>query len=180
MLCAEKTTGAIALSALFALGASSCGAHDAPPPPANAAPATPPGGTFKHEAAGIQFTTPAGWSRRNDGSRLALTAPDGDMTIIVLTAAEGDLADVADEVDRQLGKFLTSTKVEGDLQTGTRNGITVVSQRGTGEMRGRPVEWSVRLFEAKQQVLVLAFGAPGSYDKYYPDVSGFVDSVRPI
>jgi hypothetical protein len=175
-----KTTAAIAVSTILALSGAGCGASRQQDAVENAAPVAPQPSSFRHEAAGVQFDIPGGWRSRNDGDRMSIAAPDGSMTIIVLTAAHENMGAVADEVDRQLGQIVGDVKVDGDLARSTINGIPVFTQRGTGTANGRSVDWAVRLYEARQHVLVLSFGEPGAFDHYYADVTRFVESVRPL
>jgi hypothetical protein len=128
----------------------------------------------------VQFEVPSGWRTRTDVDRMTFVSPDGTMTVVLFTAADENMAAVADAVDRQIGSIVAKPVVEGGLENGTTNGIPVMTQKGTGEVDGRKIEWTVRLYEAKQHVLVLAFGAAGAFDRYYPELDRFQSSFKPV
>lgn len=167
----------LALGVLVGVAAG-CGSAEAPPPPPVRNQAPPPDAPFAHEQAGIQFSVPGGWRSHSDAGRMTFASPDGSLTVVLFTAADEHMEAVADEVDRQIGSVVANPVVEGGLDEGEINGIPVLGQKGTGEIGGKPIEWTVKLYEARQHVLVLSFGTPGAFDRYYPELDRFQHSFK--
>ncbi len=176
----KATRAGVLAGIVFLVGACSDGG---PPQPAatNAARTVEaPAQTIRHESAGVQFVVPAGWRAKGEGDNMSFTSPDGAVSVVVFTAADEDIAAAADEAERRLAALVAKSTPDGDVETSTSNGLPVYLQRGTGEMRGRRIEWSVRILTARQRVVILEFGELGSFDRLYLPLDTFHSSFRPL
>jgi len=166
------------IAVLLSVFCAACSGPSAEPPHGPDPLPPPADSSFRHEAAGIEFDVPGGWRSKTSTDRMTFAAPDGLLTVVLFTAPDEQMGVLADEVNRQIGKIVANPVVEGDLVTTEMNGIPVLVQHGTGTVDGKSIEWRVRLVEAQQHVLVLAFGVPGSFDRHFAELDRFERSIR--
>lgn len=137
------------------------------------------GETFRHKEGGIQFDLPAGWNAEPNGDLLQVSVPDKSLHVTFWVAHEDSMDAAVQALDKELGQVLSNIKSDGAPEKSELNGMPVVSGSGSAEVEGAQIHWSIHIIQAKRPVLVLAFGAPGLYQKHASTIAKFVNSIKP-
>ena len=135
---------------------------------------------FRHEAAGIKFTLPAGWKAKPDGEEITVSTADDTLQMVFWVPDEDTLDDAVKDLGNELGKTIKNIKNTGKEARDTHNGMPHYSASGTGEVEGTTIEWSVDVLAAKKVVIILSFAAPGAWEKHSNSAAKFIDSIRKI
>jgi predicted Zn-dependent protease len=135
---------------------------------------------YRHEAAGIRFSLPAGWKAKPDGEVITVSTPDEALQMVFWVPDEDTLDDAVKDLGNELGKTIKNIKTTGKEARDTHNGMPHYSASGTGEVEGTTIEWSVDVLAAKKVVIILTFAAPGAWEKHSGSASKFIDSIRKI
>lgn len=135
---------------------------------------------FRHEAAGIKFTLPAGWKAKPDGEVITVSTADDTLQMVFWVPEEDTLDDAVKDLGNELGKTIKNIKHTGKEARDTHNGMPHYSASGTGEVEGTTIEWSVDVLAAKKVVIILSFAAPGAWEKHSNSAAKFIDSIRKI
>lgn len=135
---------------------------------------------FRHEAAGIKFTLPAGWKAKPDGEVITVSTADDALQMVFWVPEEDTLDAAVKDLGNELGKTIKNIKTTGKETTDTHNGMPHYSASGTGEVEGTTIEWSVDVLAAKKVVIILSFAAPGAWEKHSNSAAKFIDSIRKI
>ena len=135
---------------------------------------------FRHEAAGIKFTLPAGWKAKPDGEVITVSTADDALQMVFWVPEEDTLEAAVKDLSNELGKTIKNIKTTGKETTDTHNGMPHYSASGTGEVEGTTIEWSVDVLAAKKVVIILSFAAPGAWEKHSNSAAKFIDSIRKI
>ena len=135
---------------------------------------------FRHEAAGVKFTLPAGWKAKPDGEVITVSTADDALQMVFWVPDEDTLEAAVKDLSNELGKTIKNIKTTGKETTDTHNGMPHYSTSGTGEVEGTTIEWSVDVLAAKKVVIILSFAAPGAWEKHSNSAAKFIDSIRKI
>lgn len=135
---------------------------------------------FRHEAAGIKFTLPAGWKAKPDGEVITVSTADDTLQMVFWVPEEDTLDDAVKDLGNELGKTIKNIKTTGKEARDTHNGMPHYSASGTGEVEGTTIEWSVDVLAAKKVIIILSFAAPGAWEKHSNSAAKFIDSIRKI
>jgi hypothetical protein len=135
---------------------------------------------YRHEAAGIKFTLPAGWKAKPDGEVITVSTADDALQMVFWVPEEDTLDAAVKDLDNELGKTIKNIKTTGKEARDTHNGMPHYSVSGTGEVEGTTIEWSVDVLAAKKVVIILSFAAPGAWEKHSNSASKFIDSIKKI
>lgn len=138
------------------------------------------GKVFTHEAAGVRFQLPAGWTSEPDDEQITISSPDDAFTVVFWALDADSLEAAMDALDEELGKIVSKVKGSGEPKKGTHNGMTHVSLEGTGEVEGVAVHWSVDLLVAKKPVVILTFAASEGVEKHAAAYAKMVQSIQKI
>jgi hypothetical protein len=136
--------------------------------------------TFRHEAGGIQFDLPAGWTAEPDGEMITVSSPDDAFNMFFLVTEGDTLKEAADALDDELTKIVKNPKLSGEPKEDEHNGMPHFSQSGTGEIEGVQVELSVDILLARKPVLILTTAAAGQYDKHVAAAAQLINSIKPM
>lgn len=136
--------------------------------------------TLSHQEAGLKFAPPAGWKQEPNGDTIQLTSPDNSVAIVITTMKADNLQAAASAIDTEIGKIIKNVEPSGEPETTEHNGMSVVSQEGTGDVDGQEIEWGVYIFLAKQPVMFLSFAEKGAYEKHGEELSKFVESIQKL
>jgi len=135
---------------------------------------------YRHEAAGIKFTLPAGWKAKPDGEVITVSTADDALQMVFWVPEEDTLDAAVKDLDNELGKTIKNIKTTGKEARDTHNGMPHYSVSGTGDVEGTTIEWSVDVLAAKKVVIILSFAAPGAWEKHSSSASKFIDSIKKI
>ena len=135
---------------------------------------------YRHEAAGIKFTLPAGWKAKPEGEVITVSSPDDALQMVFWVPEEDTLDAAVKDLDNELGKTIKNIKTTGKETKDTHNGMPHYSVSGTGEVEGTTIEWSVDVLAAKKVVIILSFAAPGAWEKHSNSAAKFIDSIKKI
>lgn len=147
---------------------------------ARAASATQDTKTFRHEAGGLQFDLPAGWTAEPDGEMITVSSPDDAFNMFFLVTEGDTLKEAADALDDELTKIVKNPKLSGEPKEDEHNGMPHFSQSGTGEIEGVQVEMSVDILIAKKPVIILTTAAAGQYEKHVAAAAQLINSIKPM
>jgi hypothetical protein len=135
--------------------------------------------TMKHEAGGIQFDVPEGWSHKADGDMIQVTNAEGSLSVLFWVAGEDNWEKALDAVATELDKVIHEAKIEEEAEEGEHNGLKTVEMSGSGKVEGTAMDWSLTLFAAKKPVIALAMAEPSAWEKDGKAIEAFVGSVKP-
>ncbi len=141
-----------------------------------AAPSQPE--TLTHTEAGIQFDLPAGWQKKQDGDTLVVNSPDNGVAIVFSVSTEEDWDKAVDAITEELDKIIKNPEFNGEAKEGNLNGMSTVTNTGTGIIEGQKIEWSFTLLDAKKPVLIVGFADPQTWEKNQAAFNKMVDSIR--
>lgn len=143
---------------------------------------TPKGGNlYVIQDAGLQFEVPAGWTQVNEGGRLTIHPPDGSVSIIFMVVEMENLQQVTQALGAGLETAMDNVQAKGEPDQDTHNGMTIVSQEGTGIAGGTPIEWNAAIIMAPiKPVVALVTVEPGKVEAHSDALDKFFKSVRPV
>ena len=147
----------------------------------NAAPAAAQEGkTFTHEAGGITFTLPDGWTAEPDGEQITASPEGGGISIVLWVTQEDDFEAASEALGEELGKQVKNLKLDGEPKEGTHNGMSYASVKGSGQIEGKDVIFSADLLAAKKPVIILSFGTAEGLQKYSGQYAQLVKSIKKV
>ncbi len=191
-----KVIALVALASLFLVGCSKQAAsnqNSQPAKPANTSPPAKPaatkkpvqpasttatGNVYSHPEAGIQFEVPSNWKAEIDGEVMTVTAADDSISIAFWVPKEADVEAAAKALDAELSKLMTNIKASEEGEMDTLNGMDTYSVSGTGEAEGATLNWSAHIIGANKPVFVVAFAAPGLWEKNEKELDAFINSIK--
>lgn len=128
--------------------------------------------------AGLQFELPKGWKAEDKPDGVFLSFEDGAATITFLVADK--YQDAVSGMKIGLNEQLTEVKSDGEPKTATHNGMTHISESGTGSMKGVKITWSIDVLKAKTNVTILTFGIDTIIEAHAAEYEKFVKSLKKI
>lgn len=191
-----KMIALVALASLFIVGCNKQAAsnqNSQPAKPANASPSAKPaaskkpvqpasttatGSVYSHPEAGIQFEVPSSWKAEVDGEIMTVTASDDSISIAFWVPKEADVDSAVKALDAELSKLMTNIKATEEAEMDTLNGMETYSVSGTGEAEGVTLNWSAHIIGANKPVYVVAFAAPGLWEKNEKELDTFINSIK--
>ncbi len=127
--------------------------------------------------AGLQFEIPKGWKTEVD-KNVVLSIEDGAATITFVVEDEYKL--VIAGMKEKLKEELTDMKSTSASKEDIHNGMTHISESGTGTMKGVPITWSIDVIKASKPVTVLTFGIQSILESHTEEYLKFVASFKKI
>jgi len=107
--------------------------------------------------AGLQFEVPKGWKvEEQDNGNVVVSFEDGAASATFVI--EENYADVIKGMKSGLKEKLTEMKTEGEPKEDTHNGMVHISETGSGMLKDQPINWSIDVLKATQNVTILTFG----------------------
>jgi hypothetical protein len=143
--------------------------------PAAAASAAQDAKSFTHEAAGVTFNLPAGWTAEPDGDQLTVSPAGGGIGVVFWVTDEEDAAKALGE---ELAKQIKNLKFDGEPKADKHNGMDHASVSGTGQIGGEDILFSADFLEAKKSLIVLTFGSLEGLKKHSAGYSQLVKSIK--
>lgn len=129
--------------------------------------------------AGLQFELPKGWkAETKEDGQIFLSFEDGAGTITFLVADKYEEAVSGMKIG--LKEQLTELKSDGEPKTDTHNGMTHISESGSGLMKGVKITWSIDVLKAKTNVTILTFGIDTIMEAHAAEYEKFVNSLKKI
>jgi hypothetical protein len=136
--------------------------------------------SFTHEAGGITFDLPEGWTAEPDGEQLTAAPADESVAVVFWVTDEDEFEAAAKALGAELGEKVKNIKFDGDPKAGKHNGMEHAAVSGKGQVDGREVIFSADLLQAKKPVIVLSFGSAESFKKHADEYVQLVKSVRKV
>ena len=127
--------------------------------------------------AGLQFEIPKGWKTEVD-KNVVLSIEDGAATITFVVEDEYKL--VIAGMKEKLKEELTDMKSTSASKEDIHNGMTHISESGTGTMKGVPITWSIDVIKASKPITVLTFGIQSILESHTEEYLKFVASFKKI
>ena len=127
--------------------------------------------------AGLQFEIPKGWKTEVD-KNVVLSIEDGAATITFVVEDEYKLVILG--MKEKLKEELTEMKSTSEPKEDTHNGMTHISESGTGMIKGVPINWSIDVIKAGKPVTVLTFGIQSILESHGEEYHKFVASLKKI
>jgi hypothetical protein len=129
--------------------------------------------------AGLQFELPKGWKAETQANgNVFVTLEDGAANITFVT--EDDYAGVIQGMKNGLKQQLTELKSDGAAKEDTHNGMTHVSESGSGLMKTVKITWSIDVLKADKNVTMLTFGIEDVLKRHSDEYEKFVRSLKKI
>jgi hypothetical protein len=179
----KKSYSAIAVLVLLLSisGAAAARAHDSPPAASTAESLQDPN-IYTIKEAGLQFEVPKDWKveTKEDGT-VVLSIEDGAATLTFVVEDKYELIIVG--LKSGLKDKLTEMKSDGEPKQDTHNGMTHISESGTGMMKDlKDVKciWEIDVLKATKNVTVLTFGIDKVLEAHAADYVKFVNSIKKI
>jgi hypothetical protein len=136
---------------------------------------------MQHEAAGIEFDLPTGWTSEAEGDNaIRVKNADGSVEVVLAVAEKDSVEDVAKDVASEVDDYLKDVKVDGEGKSGEFNGMPMWSVSGTGTYEEEPWAWDVTIFMVNKPVVVLSWATPEVLKSPSDDVVAFFQSVKKI
>ena len=136
--------------------------------------------TFTHEAGGITFDLPAGWTAEPDGDQLTVSPAGGGVGVVFWVTEEDDFDEATKALGEELGKQIKNLKFDGEPKEDTHNGMEHASVSGTGQVNGKDILFSADILAAKKPVIVLTFGSAENLQKHAEAYSKLVRSIKKV
>jgi hypothetical protein len=131
------------------------------------------------KAAGLQFELPKGWkSETQENGNVFLTLEDGAANITFVI--EDNYAGVMEGMKFGLKEKLTDIKSDSPTKEDTHNGMTHLSESGTGLMQGVKITWSIDVLKASKNITMLTFGVETVLQKHSDEYEKFLRSLKKI
>src|SRR5262245_6525332 len=125
------------------------------------------------KSAGLQFELPKGWKAETEpNGSLFVSFEDGAASVTF--AVEDDYRGVTEGMKAGLKEKLTGLKSDGEPKESIHNGMTRISETGTGKMEGVKITWSIDVLKAGKNVTILTFGIEEILEKHLDEYEAFV------
>ena len=143
---------------------------------------------MQHQAAGIQFDVPEGWTAEDpgegenkDGTAVMASPADGTV-VFILWVVEADTAEHAmDGLTGELGKMLTDIKLENEKpEEGEVGGMKVYHFTGSGTSDGKPMSFNAAVIAANKPVIALTMGEEPAGQKHVAELQEMLKSIRTL
>jgi hypothetical protein len=129
--------------------------------------------------AGLQFELPKGWkAETQDNGNLVVSCEDGAVNVTFLV--EDQYKEVVEGMKSGLKQKLTDVKSQGEAKEDTHNGMTHISESGTGMMEGLKITWSIDVLKATKNVTLLTFGVESILQTHIDEYLKLVGSLKKI
>ncbi|MDX6711236.1 MAG: hypothetical protein QOH96_2252 [Blastocatellia bacterium] len=140
-------------------------------------PGTQDSNIYTIKDAGLQFEIPKGWKSEVD-KNVVLSIEDGAATITFVVEDEYKLviAGMKEKLKEELADMKSTSASKEDIH----NGMTHISESGTGTIKGVPITWSIDVIKASKPVTVLTFGIQSILESHTEEYLKFVASIKKI
>ncbi len=129
--------------------------------------------------AGLQFELPKGWkATTQENGNLFVSFEEGAASATFVV--EDNYADVVSGMKGGLKEQLTDMKSDGESKEDAHNGMTHISQSGSGLLRGVQVIWSIDVLKASKNITILTFGIDAIMKAHAAEYEKFVKSIKKI
>lgn len=127
--------------------------------------------------AGLQFELPKGWKAETQANgNVFVTMEDGAANITFVI--ENDYAGVIEGMKNGLKEQLTDLKSNGAAKEDTHNGMSHLSESGSGLMKALKITWSIDVLKADKNVTMLTFGVEDVLKRHSDEYEKFVRSLK--
>ena len=133
--------------------------------------------TYTHEAGGVTFDLPAGWTAEPDGDQLTVSPADDSVALVFWVTDEEDAAKA---LGAELAKQIQNLKFDGEPKADKHNGMDHASVTGSGQVDGKDVLFSADFLEAKKSLIVLTMGSMENLKKHAAEYSQLVKSIKRV
>ena len=174
----KKSLAAVMAFGLMFSIAYSAAARSRVSPSKNATPVTsqdPDIHTIKE--AGLQFELPKGWkAETQENGNIFVSFEDG--AISATFVVQDEYAEVVSGMKSGLKERVTDLKSDGEPKEDTHNGMTHISESGSGFLKGVKVTWSIDVLKAGKNVTILTFGIDTNMKARAAEYETFVLSIK--
>ena len=107
---------------------------------------------------------------------------DGSLLLVFGVVAARDLDQALQNLDKDLSKFVRSTKIEDKPEPVEINGMRGLSVAASGETEGKKVDIATLLLETKtgKILMVLGIGEKGKFERHVPIVQQILNTLKPM
>ena len=164
---------------LTILIADSVAAYSRIPPAPSAATTAQDPDIHTIKDAGLQFDLPHGWKAETQANgQIFVSFEDGAASVTFLV--EDKYEDAVTGMKSGLKEQLTELKSDGEPKTDTHNGMTHISESGSGLLKEAKVTWSIDVLKATKNVTILTFGIDSIMEAHAAEYTKFVKSIKKI
>lgn len=134
---------------------------------------------FTIKEAGLQFEVPKGWKpETQDNGNIFVSVEDGAASVTFVVEDKYD--EVVAGMKSGLKEKLTSLTSDGAAKQDTHNGMTHISESGTGQLNGAKITWSIDVLKAGKNVTLLTFGIEKVLQSHIDEYLRLVNSIKKI
>lgn len=133
--------------------------------------------TFTNADAKVSVTLPAGWMYESDENGMIAYPEEGGFVVHFSVLGADDLSAALDEVDKMLASQVSSLEL-GDGQAYDVNGMSGIFVEGNAD----GILLTIGVIDtpvAGKSLMVGAWGAPETVEKYAADVMSIFNSISP-
>ena len=132
-------------------------------------------------ASGVQVELPEYWGVRRQEGILMASPRDGTLLLVFGVVTARDLDEAVKNLDKDLSKFVRSSKIEGKPEPVEINGLRGLTVAASGEAEGKKVDIATLLLKTKLAniLLVLGIGEKGQFEKHLPVVQQILGTLKP-
>jgi hypothetical protein len=133
--------------------------------------------TFTNEDAKVSITLPAGWMYESDANGIIAYPAEGGFAVHFNILGADDLSAALDEVDKMLAEQVTDLQLR-EGQAYEINGMSGVFVEGSAD----GILLAIGVIDtpvAGKSLMVGAWGAPETIEKYAADVQSIIHSISP-
>lgn len=134
-----------------------------------------------NDEGGYSFRAPAGWSVQTEGSSSLVTNPNGNATISVLVAPEGDIAAASEASIGSIAADWTDTQAETP-QARTLGDLPAISVGGTAiDGSGEPIRFLLIVIDSGVRNHAIWVSVPENADAatFLPSIEEILESFKP-
>lgn len=133
--------------------------------------------TFTNADAKVSVTLPAGWMYESDANGIIAYPAEGGFAVHFNILGADDLSAALDEVDKMLAAQVSDLQL-GEGQVVDVNGMSGIVVEGTAD----GILMAIGIIDtpvAGKSLMVGAWGAPETIEKYAADVQSIIHSISP-
>ena len=129
--------------------------------------------------AGLQFELPQGWKAETQANgQIFVSFEDGAASVTFLV--EDKYEETITGMKSGLKEQLTELKSDGEPTTDTHNGMTHISESGSGLLKEAKVTWRIDVLKATKNVTILTFAIDSIMEAHTAEYAKFVKSIKKI
>ncbi|MCB1052902.1 MAG: hypothetical protein H6510_08455 [Acidobacteria bacterium] len=126
---------------------------------------------FTHQATGIKFTLPAGWSYEQSGDHFEASSPDESVVLLFFAGKHSETEAAMQEAANILDLIMSDAAVTKEATHEKVNNLDQVYLEGTGNVEGETIDWDLTMvYGGSSSLAVVALG----------DIDGMQDTINHI